>query len=95
MVKRKPSTKKNTGLKPSTKRFWGQILWFDERDGYGIIRDWDGNQLYFDTSSVVIPETITRIKAGRFVSFCVNEAIETPLCACYIRAPVYPVEVAP
>lgn len=92
MPKAMPKAEKKSGLKPSKSRFWGQVLWFDKRDGYGLIKDWDGNKLYFDTSSIVLPETLDRIESGRFVSFCVNEAIETTLCACYVRAPLYPIE---
>jgi len=54
----------------------GTVLWFDVRDGHGVLVDSNGNEYYTDSS--VAPNNL---KAGEAVTFKKNEAIKNTLCA--------------
>ncbi len=58
----------------------GKVLWWDDRDGNGIIKDCDGHKYYFDTS-VVDSRYLSKIKSGLTVRFELNQAIKDSLCA--------------
>lgn len=58
----------------------GKVLWWDTRDGNGVIADPRGNEYYFD-SSVLRSRTLGRLKAGQIVHFEVNSAISHTTCA--------------
>jgi len=61
----------------------GKVLWWDTRDGNGIIVDSYGNEFYFDSS--VIEKSQKLPKKGQYVSFEMNPAIRKPICAYRIR----------
>ena len=54
----------------------GRILWYDKRDGNGIIKDSKNNEFYFD-DSVLKTEAIR----DKIVLFNVNENIKECACA--------------
>lgn len=58
----------------------GTVLWWDERDGQGIIKGAEGLKYYFDTS--VVKESM---RAGTAVTFTINKAIKCTLCAKNVR----------
>lgn len=58
----------------------GKVLWWDERDGNGIIKDIAGRKFYFD-SSVINATHKNKIKSGLTVRFEVNPEIKDSLCA--------------
>ena len=60
----------------------GKVLWWNERDGQGILEDSKGNEYYFD-SSVLFEEFTPR--RGDTVEFEVNPAIRSCLCAHYVQ----------
>ena len=64
----------------------GKILWWDDRDGFGIVKDAYGNEYYFD-SSVVQPKNIKQIKRNAIITFEINSSIKDCLCANQIRVP--------
>lgn len=57
----------------------GKILWWNDRDGFGVIEDSDGNEYYFDSS--VIGRSSQSIKRNSIVVFEVNKGIRDCLCA--------------
>ena len=57
----------------------GSILWFNERDGYGIINGDDGLEYYFDSS--VWECTVSNPFKNRLVSFKLNTKIQDCRCA--------------
>jgi len=57
----------------------GKVLWWDERDGNGIILDPTGNEFYFDSS--VISKTSKAPRTGQYVKFELNLAVRGTLCA--------------
>lgn len=62
----------------------GTVLWWDSRDGNGIIKDDKDNRYYFDTSVLQsLPKTF---KPGTKVTFQKNSAIKDCLCACNVYA---------
>ena len=63
----------------------GKVLWWDDRDGNGIIKDVSGQKFYFDTS-VVSSQYIKKIKSGLTVRFEVNPKITDTLCAHKVAA---------
>lgn len=56
----------------------GQVLWFSERDGNGIIIDADGNEYYSDISATPNQQPLKR---KQLVEFEVNPRIKDCLCA--------------
>ncbi len=56
----------------------GKILWIDQRDGNGIIKDKQDNEYYFDTS---VFKDFTNAKRDNKVKFNTNEDIKDCLCA--------------
>lgn len=60
--------------------YTGTVLWWDARDGYGIIVDENNNETYFD-SSVVDFEP----KSQDFVQFVVNKNIKHTRCGREVR----------
>jgi cold shock CspA family protein len=64
----------------------GKVLWWDSRDGNGIIVDADGNEYYLDCS-VLEQRSRHIIKQGLIVSFETNSAIKDTLCAYKITIP--------
>lgn len=63
----------------------GKVLWWDSRDGNGIIVDPWGNEFYFDDSVLTKPRKTPR--ATQYVLFEVNQAILGTPCACKVRLP--------
>lgn len=61
----------------------GKVLWWDERDGNGIIKDADGKKYYFD-SSVFEQRPKAKISSGKIVKFEINRKIKDTLCACRV-----------
>jgi cold shock CspA family protein len=61
----------------------GKVLWWDERDGNGIIKDADGKKYYFDTS-VLDSKQRTKPSSGKIVKFALNKRIKDSLCACAV-----------
>ena len=57
----------------------GEILWWSERDGNGVIVDPLGNELYFDSS--VVDEGDAGPVDGAPVEYVVNRAVKDCLCA--------------
>jgi cold shock CspA family protein len=58
----------------------GKVLWWDDRDGNGVITDSGGNKYYFDTSVLCTPIK-GKIEAGAVVRFEKNDEINDTLCA--------------
>lgn len=54
----------------------GKVLWFDQRDGQGVIKTEDGTSYYTDISAL-----ITHIKSGDLVKFEINKLITDIRCA--------------
>jgi cold shock CspA family protein len=61
----------------------GKVLWWDERDGNGLIKDSNGRKYYFD-SSVLDNRSKSKITSGKIVKFEINEKIKDSLCACEV-----------
>jgi cold shock CspA family protein len=61
----------------------GKILWWDERDGNGLIKDSSGKKYYFD-SSVLANPIKSKICSGKIVKFQINTKIKDSLCACEV-----------
>jgi cold shock CspA family protein len=57
--------------------YLGRVLWFDERDGYGIVVDIHGNENYVDVS--VTPNRAS-LKRDQLVSFEINPKIADCRC---------------
>lgn len=57
----------------------GRCLWFDERDGHGVVEDEQGNEYYSDTSAIIDRKPLKR---GEQIIFVRNEKIKN--CACAI-----------
>lgn len=55
---------------------YGKVLWYDQRDGHGVILDGAGNEYYVDNSVA-----FAGIKSKDLVSFEVNPIITNPPCA--------------
>jgi len=66
------------------KKLKGKVLWWDQRDGNGLIQDAEGTRLYFDTS-VLTKASLKTIKSGKQVSYNINENITECLCAHKVR----------
>ena len=64
----------------------GKILWFDERDGNGIIVDPHGNEFYFDNSVLKLRKG-EKVSSRQVVIFNFNPEIEYCLCACNVSLP--------
>jgi cold shock CspA family protein len=62
----------------------GKVLWWDERDGNGIIKDSQGKKYYFD-SSVVDARSKAKVSSGKIVKFEINNRIKDALCACKVE----------
>jgi len=61
----------------------GKILWWDERDGNGVIKDSEGKKYYFDTS-VMDRKNKSKVSSGKLVKFEINKNIKDTLCACAV-----------
>ncbi len=64
----------------------GKVLWWDQRDGLGVIVDAKGSEFYFD-SSVIETKRNKAPKVGSFVWFEINRAISGIACAHRITLP--------
>jgi cold shock CspA family protein len=60
----------------------GTILWWDTRDGNGIIRDAEGNEYYTDNS---VTNGVTDFKSGQTVSFEPDTSIKHCPCGRNVR----------
>lgn len=58
----------------------GKVLWWDDRDGIGVIKDVDGRKFYFDVS-VLTAQQRGKMKSGVAVRFEQNPEIPEALCA--------------
>ncbi len=58
----------------------GRILWWNDRDGFGVIEDADGNEYYFDISATIIRGG-QKPKRNLFVTFHKNQTITDCACA--------------
>jgi cold shock CspA family protein len=58
----------------------GKVLWWDARDGKGVIEDTQGNEYYFD-SSVLSEAKHSKIRSGCIIRFELNRAVRGTLCA--------------
>src|SRR6185369_7814459 len=56
----------------------GTVLWYDKRDGHGIIVDEAGNELYVDSSVLI---ELNYLSAKDKVLFEINQSISDTLCA--------------
>lgn len=64
----------------------GKVLWWNDRDGFGVIEDAAGNEYYFD-SSAISTRSKALMKRNQIVNFELNQRIKDALCACQIRVP--------
>jgi cold shock CspA family protein len=64
----------------------GKLLWWDSRDGNGIIVDAQGNEFYVDTS-VLDSKARRTLKSGVVVRFETNPTIKGTLCAHNVTIP--------
>jgi cold shock CspA family protein len=70
----------------NTNRLKGKVLWFDQREGYGIIKATLGSkfkrvvEFYVDSSVIE-----SSIKSGDSVTFEHNEAIRDCVCAYKVK----------
>jgi cold shock CspA family protein len=62
----------------------GKILWWNDRDGFGVLEDADGNEFYFD-SSVTFIRGNQVLKRNMFVAFHRNPAIKDCACAYKVK----------
>lgn len=62
----------------------GKILWWNDRDGFGVIEDAHGNEYYFD-SSVVAARSLQSLKRKQVVTFQRNKGVSDCLCACKVK----------
>ena len=62
----------------------GKVLWWNDRDGFGIIEDAKGNEYYFD-SSVISLRPRQQIQHNSLLEFQINPNIEDTLCAYKIQ----------
>ena len=58
--------------------FTGSVLWFSERDGFGIILMENGSEIYTDVSVIKDRASLNK---GQRVSFKFNTAIKDCACA--------------
>lgn len=65
----------------------GRVLWFDQRDGNGVLVDGQGNEFYTDTSALSPGQPRHKLKWNVPVNFEINPAIRDTRCA-------YRVEIA-
>lgn len=68
------------GRSPEETILEGKVLWWDARDGRGIIEDVSGNEYYFD-SSAIDEKARHRISRKQAVIFEPNRKIKCCLCA--------------
>lgn len=61
----------------------GRVLWYDYRDGYGVLEDDQGNEYYFDKS--VWKCKASNPGSGRCVKFEINLNIKDTRCAMNVR----------
>lgn len=64
----------------------GKVLWWNDRDGFGVIEDAAGNEYYFD-SSVIASRSKSHIKRNQIVTFEANSRIKDCLSAAQVRVP--------
>lgn len=57
----------------------GTVLWYDQRDGFGIVQDEQGTEYYIDKSVLHCDSDI--LQGGVFVRFKLNEEITSCICA--------------
>lgn len=57
----------------------GKVLWWNDRDGFGVIEDADETEYYFDSS--VIGRSSSQIKRNMIVVFERNSSITDRPCA--------------
>lgn len=65
----------------------GKILWWNGRDGFGVIEDAGGREFYFD-ASVITLKPKQQVKRGSVVTFQQNPNISDRLCAHKVRVPL-------
>lgn len=65
----------------------GKVLWWNERDGFGVIEDIDGNEYYFDSSSTAVRSKKNNqvIKRNLLVTFEQNVSVKDCACACRVK----------
>lgn len=63
------------------KIIFGVVLWWDEHDGNGIIKDVNGSKYYFDSSVI----SQKNIKSGLNVQFERNSEIKDCVCAYKVK----------
>ena len=61
-------------------RVIGKILWWNDRDGFGVIEDMAGNEFYFDSSAVSLRSGQT-VARRQMVLFDINPNIKDCPCA--------------
>lgn len=61
----------------------GRILWWNERDGNGVIEDHDGREFYFDVSVSLV--RASSLKRNQIVTFQLNSSISDCPCACKVK----------
>ena len=66
-------------------RIVGRVLWFRERDGFGVITDLQNNDYYFHRNEIKASSKQS-IKKGTFVNFSINQEVDDVLCATNISA---------
>lgn len=64
----------------------GKVLWWDERDGRGVIEDSRGTEYYFD-SSVLRLKPKQKIRRNTLVTFSANHKISDLRCAQDVAIP--------
>ena len=64
----------------------GKVLWWNDRDGFGVIEDAAGNEYYFD-SSVAQIKPKKNFKRNQVVTFEVNTGVKDCLCARKVKIP--------
>lgn len=67
---------------------FGKILWWNERDCFGVIEDTGGNEVYFDASVIDAPKNHS-IKRDQIITFKLNTAlgVSDSVCAECVRIP--------
>jgi cold shock CspA family protein len=71
-------------VKNQSNKLTGRVLWYDQRDGFGVLEDAKGNELYFD-ASVINKAQVASIKHGISVVFKLNAEIKHVACACEVE----------
>ena len=64
----------------------GRVLWWNDRDGFGVIEDANGNEYYFDKSATSLKPRQT-IKRNIVVEFSLNAKIQDAPCAATVAIP--------